>query len=212
MAIAGQGGCLKSAHGIFRYEGRSMWPCFQEGDLLEWQPLSYSRVRIGDCIAYQTVDGRKAAHRVVGKGNGLATRGDALTESDCVTVSEEQFIGRIVRRHRLAKDQTVTGGRLGCIVGWFYHYAGRIDPNRPGRGGRLARKIRTLSKALLGLCGYEITFRSMHLANQQSIEVLEFAGRLVGKTNPDSSAIDIAWPWSVILESPSRPCKEKAIT
>ncbi len=67
---------------LFRYHGLSMWPCFQEGDLLEILPVDWAKIRIGDCLVFWGENGQQVVHRVTGKGKSLRTRGDAFKKAD----------------------------------------------------------------------------------------------------------------------------------
>ncbi len=133
-----------SGTGFFRYRGRSMWPVFQEGDLLEVQPTTLAQLQVGDCITYRShPDGTLVTHRIFAMRDGiLHTRGDAMPWPDDLSVTEQQLIGQIVGRYRLGSLQSVAGGVKGRIYGGFYHYVGRLDPQRGGRGGRVARMLR----------------------------------------------------------------------
>ena len=134
-----------SASGFFRYRGRSMWPGFQEGDLLEVQPTPLAQLQVGDCITYRSHPaGTLVTHRIFAMRDGiLHTRGDAALWPDDLPVSEQQLVGRVIGRYRLGALQSVAGGVKGRIYGGFYHYVGRLDPQRGGRGGRAARLLRT---------------------------------------------------------------------
>lgn len=198
---------MKSATRMYRYQGLSMWPCFQEGDLLELSPVEFCQVRPGDCIAYSTAGGGQAVHRVSGKrGDSLITRGDALPEADNMPVQEHQIFGRVVQRHRFGQGCSIAGGRRGQIAGLFYRYAGRIDPNRATRGGTLARAIRATSTAVLGMLSYACVARSIQLAGDQRITVWELQGRVIGRQDSCKPGDSLAWPWSILVELPKTTC------
>jgi len=121
-----------------------MWPCLQEGDLLEIQPAGLERLRAGDCIIYRMNDCEtRVTHRISDIHNGtIRTRGDALLKLDELGVSANQIVGRVVGRYRLGELKPVQGGVKGRFLKGFYHYAGRLDPQRAARGGRAARLLR----------------------------------------------------------------------
>ncbi len=190
---------------MLRYQGLSMWPCFQEGDLLELAPIDFDQVRTGDCIAYSSTSGEQAVHRVVGKkGSGLITRGDALPEPDNRPVFGDHIIGRVMYRHRFGQKCFMPHGLRGQFYGLFYRYAGRIDPNRSSRGGKLARGIRATSKSILKMLRCACVARTMKLTGEQEIIVWELHGRVVGRQNSSKSEYLMAWPWSVFVELPKR--------
>ncbi len=129
---------------FFRYRGQSMWPGLQEGDLLEVQPVSFTELRVGDCVTYHTKDdGTLITHRISAiRDTSVHTRGDASSWPDDPTVEEKQLVGRVIGRYRLGSLNRVQGGRKGQLAGVFYHYAGRLDPQRNSRGGRAACLLR----------------------------------------------------------------------
>jgi hypothetical protein len=129
---------------FFSYQGRSMWPVFQEGDLLEVHPVAFEELRVGDCITYRLQNcGTLVTHRVSAiHGENLVTRGDAFPWPDKLSVNASQLIGRVCGRFRMGSLKQVRGGMNGRLSGGFYHYAGRIDPQRDARGGRAARRLR----------------------------------------------------------------------
>ena len=129
---------------FFGYRGRSMWPVFQEGDLLKVHPVALEELHVGDCITYRLQNcGTLVTHRVSAiHGESLVTRGDAFTWSDELSVNASQLIGRVCGRVRMGSLKQVRGGMNGRLAVGFYHYAGRIDPQRDARGGRAARRLR----------------------------------------------------------------------
>ena len=184
----------------FIYKGRSMWPCFQEGDLLVVADIEFNQIRAGDCIAYQRTSGRKAVHRVVALQSSLITRGDSLPCVDTESVKSEQVIGRVVSFYRFGRRHQVVGGFIGRIVGLFYRYAGRIDPQRQARGGWLARKIRFFSMAILKTIQCDGKAERLKLDGADELKVWTIAGRVVGQQDQDSRQWKIAWPWVVLVE------------
>jgi len=129
---------------LFRYRGRSMWPCFQEGDLLEIQPVALAELHIGDCITYR-LNGQEThvTHRIKDIRDGIiCTCGDALFKADELGVSADQLVGRVVGRYRLGDLKPVQGGIKGRLLKELYRYAGRLEPQRTARGGRAARRLR----------------------------------------------------------------------
>jgi hypothetical protein len=130
---------------FFRYRGRSMWPAFQNGDLLEVQPLTLQELCVGDCITYRLNDCETlVTHRIITIHDGsIRTRGDALPWADDLSVNASQLVGQVIGCFRLGCLNQVRGGKQGRLLGGFYHYAGRLDPQRDARGGRIARLLRS---------------------------------------------------------------------
>ena len=118
---------------LFRYSGRSMWPGFQEGDLLEVSPAKTNEIRRGDCVAFHTSNKKVVTHRVVTTKDCIKTKGDALPAVDNEIIQPGQVIGKVVCIYRLGRPIRVWGGFPGRIVGHFYHYAGRIEHIESGR-------------------------------------------------------------------------------
>jgi hypothetical protein len=204
-----QGDCMSLLISYFRYEGLSMWPCFQDGDLLELAPTDYEQIRIGDCVAYRSTEGRQTVHRIVGKRNGLITRGDALTAIDFEVVPATHIIGRVVARHRLGQEGYISGGIRGRLAGLFYRYAGRLDPKRSSRGGRLARIIRAASTRILSILRFRKVVRRMILSDGEKITVLEVQGRIIGRQDSLPSAWLVTWPWSIFIDAPRSSCQKE---
>lgn len=126
-----------------------MWPGFQDGDLLACRPTAFNRVRIGDCVLYRQFDQRLVVHRVVGRCEGLlVTKGDYLANTDRAPIAPQQLLGIIVSRRRLGQERIVRGSWRGVLWGRWSRLAGRLDPDRPARSGRLARGLRKLCRPL----------------------------------------------------------------
>jgi hypothetical protein len=122
-----------------------MWPTFQEGDLLEYLPCTIKQLQPGDCVVYRSHEGHFVTHRVVSRRTALVTRGDAFKACDAAPVTSEQVLGKVVKKYRHGRGIKTCGGLRGRLVDKMMHYAGRIDPERDTRGGRLARFIQAVS-------------------------------------------------------------------
>jgi len=181
----------------FLYRGTSMWPCFQEGDLLEIVPLSEGKgIRCGDCLAWRDEQERHVVHRVVSLRGGLQTRGDALPHND-LSGPTRDILGRVVRRYRFGKGSSVAGGFTGRLAGIFYHYAGRIDPERNARGGRLARSIQRLISPLLRPWlrqGYRLGSEG-----ERQLSEWKLGGATLAVRNSASGNWQTRWPWRVVI-------------
>ncbi len=189
---------------LFRYHGRSMWPCFQEGDLLEILPVAIDSIHSGDCVAFRVDNGQTAAHRVVSMQGSLTTRGDALPVVDREAIQSEHLLGKVVSIYRLGRSIKVRGGLVGRVSGFLYHYAGRIDPNRSSRGGKLARVIRASSTLVFRMLNCACVARTLKLTGGDKITVWELQGRVIGRQDSRKSENFLAWPWSVFVELPKK--------
>lgn len=184
----------------FRYQGRSMWPCFQEGDLLEIEPVAFAQIKRGDCIAYRQRNSGQTVHRVVATGAALTTRGDAMSGPDKAPIASEQVIGLVVRRFRFGQETTVGRGLPGRVTGRVLHYAGRLDPGREARGGRLARVLRRHAMQILRRFKRTGTMERLTRHNEPDLVVWKMGEQIVGRQDPASGNWQISWPWNVFLD------------
>lgn len=187
---------------LLRYQGRSMWPCFQEGDLLEIVPIAIANIRIGDCVAFRVDSKQTIAHRVVTVQGSLITRGDALPTVDNETIQPKHFLGKVVYVYRLGRSIRIWGGIIGRIAGRFYRYAGRIDPHSTSRGGMLARKIHSLSTPCLRACRVTGEARTLKRTGTPDMAIWKFGGITVGRQDPLTHEWSATWPWNIILQRP----------
>ena len=98
----------------------------------------------------------------------------------------------------------VRGGLVGRVSGFLYHYAGRIDPNRSSRGGKLARVIRASSTLVFRMLNCACVARTLKLTGGDKITVWELQGRVIGRQDSRKSENFLAWPWSVFVELPKK--------
>jgi hypothetical protein len=174
---------------ITRYRGLSMWPYFQEGDLLEVVPATIERVGLGDCVVLRAADGTLIAHRVVGLRHGLRTRGDARSRDDDRKEAGLQLTGRIVARHRLGRRSAVTGGRRGWLLGKFLYVAGRVDPQRRGRGGKAGRVVRAVCAPLTGPIVRKLSRCPERMAGSLAVAAVYPGHRLIQKLTVAVAAV-----------------------
>lgn len=186
----------------FRYHGSSMWPYFQEGDLLEIEPVGVERLQPGDCLLFADRHGQRVVHRLVEKGASLRTRGDARPRPDACSLRPEDVLGRVIARYRLGQCGRVSGGRRGLLIALVYRYAGRIDPDRQSRGGRLARGIRKASSTLLKPLWQLGRVRTLRIPGQGSLVVWQWGSHLVGRQDPASGQWQMPWPWRLFVRLP----------
>jgi len=192
--------------GMVRYCGLSMWPYFQDGDLLEVVPTTLDQLGIGDCVVLRAADGTLIAHRVVSLRHGLRTRGDALARDDDHQAAELQLVGRIVARHRLGRRSLVTGGRQGWLLGRFFYVAGRIDPQRQGRGGQLGRAVRGVCAPVTGPVIHRLMTSTRNSQGQNHAATLRSLGRFVVAHRRHADAEwQIRWPWRLFVATPPLP-------
>lgn len=198
---------MKTLAQTFIYKGRSMWPCFQEGDLLVLEKVDFNRIRVGDCIAHQSSSGKQAVHRVAAQQGSLVTRGDAMPCIDSAMVKPEQVAGRVVEYYRFGRRRKIYRGFFGRIAGLFYRYAGRIDPQRAARGGWLARRIRSFSMAILKTIRCQGRPESLKLQGAGEVRVWSLGGRVIGQQDRNSGQWQIAWPWKIFFAIGEEPCE-----
>ena len=195
---------------FFRYRGRSMWPGFQESDLLEIAPCDPKQLRVGDCIVYQHPKATTTTvHRICSNvGDSYLTRGDARPKPDDDAVKPEWIQGRVVARFRFSRQCAVTGGWQGVMVGFFYRYAGRVDPDRDARGGRVARALR---KSLQGISSklYKKGLTRRFTASERLETVYWMIGdRVIATFDNGNSRWVITWPYSLLLDPDCIPAIE----
>ncbi len=183
-----------------RYSGMSMWPGFQEGDLLEVLPAAISALRRGDIIVFHYANGSQLVHRVVCPGRSIRTRGDALAKLDCFSVEAEQLVGKVIRRYRLGEETLVHGGWRGHWLGKGYHLASRLNPVRTSRGGRLARLVRRTSMGVLGCFWQWGEIREVRLTEQPPVTVWYWGKRAIGRQDNLSGEWSVYWPWCLLLQ------------
>jgi len=81
-------------------EGYSMWPTYDDGDILLVVRAIPSDLKVGDVIIYRKYDGTLVVHRIVDKSfiDGkwfFKTQGDNNLYPDPYLVSEDQVVGRV---------------------------------------------------------------------------------------------------------------------
>ncbi len=195
---------MKPGPEMFLYRGSSMWPCFQEGDLLESEPVTPDKLRVGDCIIMQGEDGLAIVHRVIGRRGRLGTRGDAAARVDDHGERTPRVLGRVVGRYRLGTRTTVAGGVAGHLTGLFLRYAGRIDPDRPGRGGRLGRGLRRCCAPLLQPLLRQATRRTLRLRGESAVTVWTKGSIVLALKRDASGEGYVYWPWRLFFRLPGR--------
>lgn len=178
-----------------------MWPCFQDGDLLQLREVDFKEIKVGDCIVYKTDSRQQAVHRVTGKTDRLFTRGDAMPVPDRDLIEAHRVVGRVVARHRFGCETSVSGGLAGRLAGFFYRYAGRIDPQRESRGGQLARCIQKFSASGLALTRFKGETRKLVRKNEEDILVWMLGNRVIGIQKKRQHNWSPAWPWSLLTRS-----------
>ena len=193
---------------FFRYRGRSMWPCFQEGDLLDVQPVAFEKLRVGDCITYRLNSCEtRATHRISDLRNGIMrTRGDAFLKLDEFGVSANQIVGRVVGRYRLGALRPVQGGVKGRLLGGFYHYAGRLDPQRAARGGRAARLLRCSMRWLATWFYRHGTVREFSDTDGESSRYWLIGQRPWARFEGTEKSWLVPWPQSLLIDPAKLPC------
>lgn len=187
----------------FVYRGRSMWPSFQDGDLLLVEQVAASQLCCGDCIVFRaTPDAHNTMHRVVKICPEIWSRGDAKPCPDDEPVAPESIIGRVRALVRNGGQRSVRGGWLGGLSGKIAYYTGRVDPYSSGRGGRIAR-------VLANICGRP-SRRWLRRATTivldgpaGTVSHLMLGRRAIARWDEDRCLWVVPWPTSLWL-SPDR--------
>jgi len=197
----------KAGTNFFRYQGRSMWPAFQEGDLLNIQPVTLHELHVGDCITYRSNDGDTlVTHRVIALRDGnILTRGDAHSEPDELMQDADQLVGRVIGRFRLGGLKSVHGGLIGRFSGEIYHYAGRLDPQRAGRGGRVARLVRNSLQWLAREFYRRGTVREFSYADRKSNSYWLIGQRPMASFDSLRRCWLVPWPLSLLIDPDRLP-------
>ena len=84
-------------------EGYSMWPTYDNGDVLLIVGVEPLDLKVGDVIVYRKYDGTLVVHRVIDKSyiDGkwvFRTKGDNNPHPDPYPVWEDQVVGRVAGR------------------------------------------------------------------------------------------------------------------
>jgi hypothetical protein len=182
---------------LFRCRGKSMHPIFRTGDLVEVVPASSAKLRPGDCIVYRKTQRQPyIIHRIVSVTPSIRTRGDARPCVDVDPVSPEWIVGRVVSRVRFGRETRILSGRAGMVAGKFYRYAGRLDPSRRTKGGKLARLIRSVSSRVFRLCPPR--HAAFVTTGGTTVHCLLLLNRIIGTYDNRKGDWDLAWPFDIL--------------
>ena len=191
---------LRKNKNLFRYRGNSMWPLFQEGDLLVVKKVSQDELLPGDCVVYRkTSQENFIAHRIVASQPQIITRGDFIAANDREPVLFSDIEGRVIGRIRYRTFHRVSNGVKGVWQGRFYRYAGLLEPTRHARGGQVAKFIRKSLNCFSFLWQSRLSFTSFTSADGCSKRYLLLGSRCVGTYKKESRAWTISWPCSLFL-------------
>jgi hypothetical protein len=81
----------------------------------------------------------------------------------------------------------------------FYRYAGRLDPARQSRGGRLAKAMRGLSMVVLRPLWRRGKVRKLQGLGQEPIVVWMLGRKVIGQQDPATGEWQLRWPWRVFV-------------
>jgi signal peptidase I len=183
----------------FRYDGTSMWPFFQRGDLLVVRQVLPEDLRPGDCIVYRKTGGEEnIIHRIIAVKPELRTRGDARPVDD-EPVAPAWIAGRVEGRIRYGHSTPVPGGVAGVWAGRFYRYAGRLESSRESKGGRIARFIQRFLGQISAPWLRRGRVASFNSADGK-LNYLVLGKRTVGVYNEQGQAWSIAWPLCLLID------------
>lgn len=222
--------------GLFRYRGGSMWPLFQDGDLLETRRVLTCQLRRGDCIVFRRPEGEASApdettnmdsvdavqmpdairsgngtqrastiHRIISIEPEIRTQGDARPVQDDDPVAPEWILGRVETRVRCGRSSRVWGGALGRLSAGFYQLAGRVEPSRNSRGGRLARLIRWSMRPVAALCLRQPSMVRFQREDGTMVQYWMAGTRAIAERNAYEATWCVRWPWSLLIDPRSLP-------
>ena len=184
---------------LFRYRGNSMWPLFQDGDLLVVKKVSVEELRPGDCVVYKKSGGNAfIAHRIITVRPKIVTRGDFKPANDKEPVPSSSIVGRVKGRIRYGHFTRISGGIKGIWLGRFYRYAGLLEPTREYRGGRIARFVRKVLGYFYPLWRPHLALVAFASADGYQTYLL-IRNRFVGIYKKGNRAWIISWPCSLLI-------------
>jgi hypothetical protein len=187
-----------------------MWPCFQPGDLLVAERIPFKQLRLGDCIIYRkTGEVDYIVHRIVLVKPALRTRGDARRVADDDPVLPAWIRGRVKARLRHGRMTRVSGGLTGVWAGRFYRYAGRIEPSRNSKGGKLARLLQTILGPISAIWMRRTSNVNCILKIGCTSNTLTVGNRVVAVYDERVMDWSIVWPYSLWIHARSLLCSEK---
>jgi hypothetical protein len=188
------------------YTGRSMWPTFRPGDVLEVRPAA-TRPRPGDVVIFrpaQRPGGDEVfAHRVTAAGAaGLQTRGDNNPRPDPWRAAPEQVLGVVTHCRRAARVRRVTGGWRG-LLGARLRYALRrlgLQLRRPLRAAYAALRASGAPGRLWRPCTERVAVESL----QGPLVKVLWRRRTVARWWPRQDRFVCRKPFDLFLAPPGR--------
>jgi hypothetical protein len=184
----------------FIYNGPSMKPTFQTGQLLYVRP-NVQDVQPGDVLVYKQNNGH-VVHRVIStNASGYITRGDNNRLKDAAPISPDQVIGRVELAEGEGAIHRIAGGRHGL---WSAqrHWAGmhlslwlRIVFGWPYR---LIKKKRLLR----GLWHPKVVTICLQTESGVLYKYL-YHNKTIGTWNPQSGIFHCRRPFDLILFPPN---------
>jgi len=175
-----------------------MWPILQTGDVLLVEKTPWEQLRPGDCIVYRkTGEEDYIVHRIVALQPEMRTRGDARKVEDDDPVLPGWIEGRIKARLRHGHMAPVSGGLTGVWAGRFYGYAGRLEPSRDSRGGKVARLIRGLLGPISAIWMRQPRNITILPGKECKSGTLTVGGRVVAVYDEQARDWSIVWPYSL---------------
>jgi hypothetical protein len=111
------------------YQGFSMTPGFQPGDLMKVDSCDEAKIRRGDVIVFKPPgEDRLVVHRVVETGRGgIRTRGDGNSLEDPWVLKQEEIRGRVVSFERNGRKHAVRRGIAGRLHAAAIRGVQRLD-------------------------------------------------------------------------------------
>ena len=196
---------------LFGYRGGSMWPLFQNGDVVVVKRVPLEQLRAGDCIAFRRPGQEQTTiHRIHRLKPDIRTRGDARPAADDEPVDPSWIEGRAEARIRYGHPTRLLGGLVGRWAGMFYSQVGKLNPSLGTRGGRAARQIQRLLRPAARLRLHRARVASFAVSDDRRRDYLIVGGRVVGAWDERGSAWLVAWPCRLCIDPALLPLSDRA--
>jgi hypothetical protein len=182
------------------YRGPSMYPTFQELDLLRYQ--RDCPIRAGDVVAFKDpIILRTVVHRVIRvTDNGLVTRGDNSGGIDPYLVPISHVLGVIRSCHRNGVPMRVRGGAVGRAIALGYivrRHGRRAIRATAGPPYRYLSSRRVISRWTSPLLDLRL---STYLRSDGAEFQIHHHGRIAGICRPGTDRWHLFFPYGILID------------
>jgi len=192
---------LNEQEAIFRYKGNSMWPLFQDGDLLVIEQLQVGQLQPGDCIVYQkTGEERYTVHRIIQIRPEIRTRGDNQSVADNEPVSHNWILGRVESRIRFGNKRRIMGGKKGAWIGRVYRFVGKLDPSDNSRGGKISKLFQRVFGRITAVLFLKARIAAFRSADGRQKYYILVGNCLMGEYDEEKMLWFIPWPYNLVID------------